>query len=115
MELTSLSGQAVLAIAAIGDPGAFATQLEALSARVTLRAFRDHHAFTAAEATLLADAESGALCVCTLKDAVKLSRLWPASRALWYLSQEVEVQHGLEHIDRLSAQVLERVVVGATT
>jgi tetraacyldisaccharide 4'-kinase len=104
-----LSGAKVLAIAAIGEPDAFRRQLEALGARVSLRAFRDHHSFSADEVRALAESASDSLAVCTLKDAVKLAPLWPPSRALWYLSQHLVIEQGGEHIDRLCARMWERV------
>lgn len=105
----SLRGATVLAIAAIGEPGVFQRQLEQLGARVTLAPFRDHHRFTRAEADALAATAPDALAVCTLKDAVKLAPVWPASRALWYVSQQLVVEEGAEHLDRLCARVLEQV------
>ena len=107
--LDSLRGAAVLAIAAIGEPLSFRQQLDQLGARTTLVAFNDHHAFTSAEAQGLAATAPDALAVCTLKDAVKLAPLWPASRALWYVSQRLVVEEGAEHFDRLCARVLEHV------
>lgn len=105
----SLRGASVLAIAAIGEPDVFQRQLEQLGARVTLAAFRDHHRFTKPEVDALAAMAPDALAVCTLKDAVKLAPVWPASRALWYVSQQLAVEEGAEHLDRLCARVLEQV------
>jgi len=103
----------VLAIAAIGDPEAFRGQLEQLGARVTLAAFRDHHAFTDDEVrALAARVPPDGLAVCTLKDAVKLAAKWPASSRLWYVSQQLVVEQGAEDIDRLLQRVL---AVRATT
>jgi tetraacyldisaccharide 4'-kinase len=113
-DLAALRGATVLAVAAVGEPDLFARQLEAQGARVTLRAFRDHHRYTADEAAALAAAApDDALAVCTLKDAVKLAPLWPASRTLWYVSQQLVVEEGAEHLDRLCARVLARVTAVA--
>jgi tetraacyldisaccharide 4'-kinase len=102
-----LRGRAVLAIAAIGEPDAFARQLELLGADVTLARFRDHHGFTAADvATLAARVPAGGLVVCTLKDAVKLAALWPPSSPLWYVSQRLVVEDGAEHLNELLDRVL---------
>ena len=109
MPLESLRGTAVLAIAAIGEPELFKQQLGSAGARVTLVPFRDHYSYSAEDVRRLTDAAPDAIAVCTLKDAVKLAPLWPASRALWYLSQQLVVEQGAEHIDRLCASVLERV------
>lgn len=96
--LASLAGARVLAVAAIGDPEAFAAQLRAAGAEVTLRAFADHHAYNDADARALAD-DAGRVDVvcCTLKDAVKLAPRWPAGAPpLWYVSQRVVVEAGSE-------------------
>lgn len=104
----------VVAFAGIGEPDAFRSQLDRLGARTTLRAFRDHHAYTREDARALAAAvPEDALAVCTLKDAVKLAPLWPVSRALWYVSQQLVVEEGAEHLDRLCARVLARVTAAA--
>ena len=106
--LDSLRGTPVLAIAAIGEPSSFVRQLEALGARTTLRAFRDHHDFTDAEIrhlSMLAPADG--MTVCTLKDAVKLAGRWPGPSRLWYLSQQLVVERGGDHMDVLLERVLD--------
>lgn len=99
----SLAPGTVLAISAIGDPRAFEAQLRATGARVAARPFRDHHAFTSAEvARLAAEARGADVTVCTLKDAVKLGPIWPASAPpLWYLSLQVRVEQGAEGLEAL--------------
>jgi tetraacyldisaccharide 4'-kinase len=106
-ELGALAGRVVLAVAAIGDPRAFEAQLRAASARVALRAFSDHHAFSAADASVLArEAEGADFAVCTLKDAVKLAPLWPPSAPpLWYLSQRVSMEFGAEALENLAQRL----------
>lgn len=105
--LGDLHGATVHAIAAVGEPGVFARQLEQLGARVTLAAFRDHHAFTDAEIDrLAADTPRSALVVCTLKDAVKLGDRWPGPSRLWYVSQQLAVEEGAEDMHRLLERVL---------
>lgn len=101
--LTALAGARVLAIAAIGDPGAFVRQLETLGASVALAVFADHHAFDRDEIAELATRGWGAdLVVCTLKDAVKLEPRWPrAGPAVWYVSQRVVVERGGEILGSL--------------
>jgi tetraacyldisaccharide 4'-kinase len=105
--LESLAGGSVLAIAAIGDPRAFEAQLRAASARVAMRAFRDHHAFGAGEVGRLArEAEGADFAVCTLKDAVKLGPLWPPSAPpLWYLSQRVSIELGASELEGLARRL----------
>jgi tetraacyldisaccharide 4'-kinase len=110
-----LHGSSVLAIAAIGEPTLFQRQLEALGATVTLAAYRDHHAFSDAEITSLGHhVPAGGFAVCTLKDAVKLFPRWPGPSRLWYVSQQLVVDQGAEHMDRLVQRVLD-ARAGATT
>jgi tetraacyldisaccharide 4'-kinase len=106
--MSDVRGRRVLVIAAIGEPEAFAAQLRAAGADVTLHAFPDHHAFTAAEvAALAARGASADLAVCTLKDAVKLGAGWPADRVpLWYVSQRVVPEAGEEALERLVDDLL---------
>ncbi|MEO5580431.1 MAG: tetraacyldisaccharide 4'-kinase, partial [Gemmatimonadaceae bacterium] len=98
-----LDGKRVLAVAAIGYPAAFFEQLESLGAEVVRRSFPDHHAFIRADIDEmnLADGRSE-LVVCTLKDAVKLTAMWPADAPpLWYVSQSLEVESGEPAVDQL--------------
>lgn len=98
-----LSGKRVVAAAAIGNPVAFFRQIEARGASVIPVRFPDHHAFTADDAARIAAlARSADYVVCTLKDAVKLAPLWPATAApLWYVSLSVEVERGEAAIDEM--------------
>jgi tetraacyldisaccharide 4'-kinase len=44
------------------------------------------------------------MVICTLKDAVKLAPIWPATApALWYVSQALEVESGREALENLVA------------
>jgi len=75
-----LAGRSVLVACGIGNPSAFVGTVESLGARVEdERFFRDHHAFTAAEARELS--AQPLPVVITEKDAVKLEPLWPAEAA----------------------------------
>ncbi len=107
LDAGSMRGRSVFAIAAIGDPRAFAGQLEQMGARVMTAAMRDHHPYSAADAVDLARrAATAELVVCTLKDAVKLGPLWPREAPpLWYLSQRVIVESGAEALDRILTAV----------
>lgn len=107
--LDTLRDVRLVAVAAVGAPGAFFAQLRALGARdVHGIAFRDHHAFTADDVRRIVRAGAGAgAVVCTLKDAVKLAKLWPAGATpLWYVSQRAEVERGADVLDASLAQVL---------
>jgi tetraacyldisaccharide 4'-kinase len=101
LPVSALSRKRVVAIAAIGNPGAFFRQIEATGASVIPVRFPDHHAFTQVDATRAAGlARASDYVVCTLKDAVKLASLWPATAApLWYVSQAVEVEVGEPILD----------------
>ena len=70
----------MLAVAGIVDSDGFAAQLAAAGARVTLRAFSDHHRYGPRDvASLLGAARTVDDIVVTEKDAVKLRALWPGS------------------------------------
>jgi tetraacyldisaccharide-1-P 4'-kinase len=86
-------GATVLAVAGIGDPGSFISQLEALGARVTTRVFADHHPYTVNDvAQIVSAAANHKYVVTTEKDVVKLGVLWPANGpTLLYVSQAVEI------------------------
>jgi tetraacyldisaccharide 4'-kinase len=103
LPLRMLAGQRVLAIAGIGDPAAFARQIEAVGARVDLAGFPDHAPFSEADLTALAiRAREADRVVCTLKDAVKLGDRWPRNAPpLWYLSQRVVIERGGEVLEAL--------------
>jgi tetraacyldisaccharide 4'-kinase len=110
LDLSSMNGRSVLAVAAIGDPHAFAAQLTEAGARVTLAAERDHHAWSAADAAKLARRAAGAeMVVCTLKDAVKLGAVWPREAPpLWYVSQRVVMESGADELERILAALVAR-------
>jgi tetraacyldisaccharide 4'-kinase len=83
----------VLAFSGIGNPDAFAKQLEALGARIAVeRRFADHHAYTRADLdTIAGTARRGdvAAVICTQKDAVKIAApalvgCVSASEVPWY-------------------------------
>ena len=99
--LAAVAGRRVLAVAAVGDPRAFARQLAATGAVVRTAVFADHYRFGAADAErLAASLADGETAVCTLKDAVKLAAHWPrAAPPLWYVSQRVVVECGQDAID----------------
>ena len=104
--LDRLRGAPAVAIAAIGEPQLFRAQLAALGAQVSLAAFRDHHRFTDREIAALARQAGNGLALCTLKDAVKLAGRWPGPSRLWYVSQQLVVDQGAEHVTRLINRVV---------
>ena len=116
LPLARLANASVVALAGIGEPEVFAAQLRALGARVSLVAFRDHHAYVDAEIReLAARVPADGLAVCTLKDAVKLAGRWPRPGRLWYVSQQLVVERGAEEIDRLLKRVLDARATTTTT
>lgn len=103
MPLSALEGRRVLLLTGVGEPGLLADQLAAFGASVDLRAYPDHHAFTDAELEEAAAAgvRDGALVACTLKDAVKIGARWPGPATLWYVSQRLTVDRGMEPLSRM--------------
>ncbi len=103
MPVSAIAGKRILAIAAIGNPGAFFRQLESLGASVVPLRFPDHHAFTSRDVRKIANFMGGLdFVVCTLKDAVKLAPIWPAGEApLWYVSMSVEAVSGEAALDEM--------------
>jgi tetraacyldisaccharide 4'-kinase len=87
-------GAAVLAVAALADPGPFAENLRGMGLTVELAAFPDHHAFDAAEADALLGRAGRRPIVMTHKDAVKLRDLLPMSTEAWVLTQRVRFTAG---------------------
>ena len=108
-----LAGKRILAIAAVGNPEAFFSQLRLLEANVLPMPYPDHHAYTAGD--IAAITRKSAACdyvVCTLKDAVKLGPVWPASNTpLWYVSLAVQVESGESAIDALLMRLRGRIGV----
>lgn len=109
--VASLAGARVLAVAGVGAPDAFAAQLRAVGASVTLARFSDHHAYDAHDVASLAErARDADRVVTTLKDAVKLGPRWPHhARALWYVTQRVTLETGAPAL----ADVLDAVATAA--
>ena len=107
--LSALGGSMVTAIAGVADSDAFFRQLEQAGAIVTPFAFADHHDFSPADVTsvLAAIPDRDGVVVCTLKDAVKLVPIWPATAPpLWYVSQALEVESGGDALENLLSQAV---------
>lgn len=105
--LDALKTRKVLAVTAIGNPDAFASQLRALGAVVTTRSYPDHHPYSRDDAAeIIRNSGDADMIVCTLKDAVKLAPRWPADGPpLWYVSQTVSVVSGAAEIDAALARI----------
>lgn len=106
--VSTLSGKRIIAVCAIGDPGAFTDQLVRLGAEVHSLVYVDHHAYTAVDVDkIIAQSRGNDVIVCTLKDAVKLGPIWPATAPpLWYVSQSLDVESGLDAIDNILSPFL---------
>ena len=115
--LSWLSGRAITAVAAVGAPDAFFAQLAAQDAVLAPISFDDHHAFDARDvARIVRSAKSRSGVVCTLKDAVKLAPLWPASGPpLWYVSQRAVVERGDAVLDASLEVILAARVAASPT
>jgi tetraacyldisaccharide 4'-kinase len=97
---TPLEGLLATVACGIGNPSAFALMLERMGVRIAERRFfRDHHAYTRADAESLAAA--GRPVVVTEKDAVKLEALWPPEPPLIVVKIELDVLDGAAHLDAL--------------
>lgn len=108
LPLSSLPGERVLAVSAIGNPDAFHAQLRAAGAEVVPITYRDHHPFTADDAVrIAARAPEVDRVVCTLKDAVKLRTLWPpGAPPLWYVSLRCEPENGADALEGVVTRLL---------
>jgi len=97
-----------LLVTAIAQPGLLETGANATGARIDdVLTFRDHHAYTAADAERILTRASGRAIVTTAKDWVKLDGLLdPAS--VWVLEQEVRMDEGDDALDRLLATLAVR-------
>ena len=113
MPAAMLAGKKILGVAAVGNPAAFFSQLESLNAIVRPMAYPDHHAYTASDiAEITRKSAECDFVVCTLKDAVKLGPVWPASNTpLWYVSLAVQVESGEAAIDALLMRLKGRIGV----
>ena len=103
LPLDRISGRNVFAFAGVGNSAAFFSQLETAGASVTRLAFPDHHSYSRADVDgIIARARGADYVVCTLKDAVKVDKFWPAGKCrLWYVSLAVSVERGAPMIDAI--------------
>ena len=108
--LETMRGERVLAVAGVGDPASFFTQLRQLGATVAERRFRDHHPYSSLDARRLVSESNGhKYVVTTQKDALKLSAVWPAGGPeLWYLSQAVRLIEGASLVAAALAKLFQR-------
>ncbi|CAN5374689.1 tetraacyldisaccharide 4'-kinase [soil metagenome] len=107
VDLGALEGERVLAVAALANPAPFVANLRATGAKVELAAFRDHHAFSAADAHVLLRRAAGRPLIMTGKDAVKLRPLLPPTPEAFVLNQRVEIEKGDVLLDSLLGSLLE--------
>ena len=96
----SLTGTQVAAFCGIGNPAGFRSTLTSAGLQVpddAFQAFPDHHHYTAADLTRLADLakqQAATACVTTLKDLVKIRQTNLEGLPLWAVEIGVEVLQG---------------------
>ena len=108
LSLASMAGRSVAAIAGIAEPNLFFEQLGGRGAIVVAHPFPDHHKYSSDDIThvLATSGARDALIVCTLKDAVKLAPIWPATApSLWYVLQAIEVETGEDTLAELLSRI----------
>jgi tetraacyldisaccharide 4'-kinase len=98
----ALRGKRLYAVAGIGDPVRFFSQLEALGLEFAAHPFPDHHRYSAAD---LAFARDGVLLM-TEKDAVKCAAI-PVGEA-WVLPVDAEIDAATDHAGLLET-ILEKL------
>ena len=110
VQIVSLRGKSVLAVASLADPVPFIRQLEEAGAEVELESFPDHYAFTAEDAANIRERAGKRTIVMTRKEAVKLRALLPEASGAVVLDQEVVIESGATEIDRALRRALERQI-----
>jgi len=93
-------GQAVHAIAGIGNPSRFYKTLSALGMTVFEHSFKDHHQYSAADFSFLAGSTDAIVCM-TQKDAVKCKNIAPQSS--YYLKIAANLERAF--IDELVVRI----------
>ena len=89
-KLSSFTGQAVHAIAGIGNPQTFFTSLKQAGIEIEEHEFPDHYDYTESDLTF----EGEKAIIMTEKDAVKCQRFSLAG--MWYLPIEAKLDHEFE-------------------
>ena len=90
----------VVAVAGIGNPHRFQATLADVGIQATLRAFPDHHVFTAEDLRL----PEGATLVVTEKDAEKIKTFAP-KKHWWYMEIEMRFRDAVDgRLERLLAE-----------
>lgn len=108
LPLAAMEGKSVTAIAGVADPDPFFNQLAEYGATVVPHPFPDHHEYSThdIERVLATSGARDALVVCTLKDAVKLASIWPASAPpLWYVLQALQIESGEEALSEMLSRI----------
>lgn len=84
-DAAAFRGRRIHAMAGIGRPERFFSQLEGLGLSIQRRPFPDHHAFTAADLAI----SDGDVLLMTEKDAVKCAPFAPADSWVWPVRAQV--------------------------
>ena len=106
MDLETLKGTAVHAVAGIGHPARYFNMLRVRGLGVIEHEFPDHHRFTPADINF----GDGLPVLMTEKDAVKCTHF--AGKEHWYLALDVTMDHAFEH---RFANLLKGIVDGQKT
>jgi tetraacyldisaccharide 4'-kinase len=112
LPLSAMKGRPVIAVGGIANSNAFFQQLRDAGGDVVPIGFPDHHRYTSADVSqiLAAGGAPDALVVCTLKDAVKLDSIWPATAPpLWYVLQRLEIESGGDTLEKLVVQLTPKI------
>lgn len=99
LELSSLRGRRVLAVATLADPLPFQAQIRGAGAEVELATYPDHHELGPQEARHLLARAAGRTLVMTRKEAVKLRSLLDAAVPALVLDQTPVIESGAEALD----------------
>jgi len=111
LPMESLAGQKVFVTAGIGDPAAFARQIESVGAVIVgTRWFEDHHAFASSEIQFLIDAAKHAgadRIITTEKDWVKIKTADPANGLIAVTKLEIHFREmdGQKLIDKIEEKI----------
>lgn len=96
-EAADFSGRRCLAFCGLGNPESFMGSLEQAGYRtVDFIKFRDHHRYNTSDVRVIFDRfekSGGDFIVTTLKDTVKLEKIWNCGCPLYYLDIRIEMEN----------------------
>ena len=96
-EPSDIRDKRIIGFCGIGNPDSFYNSLKESGSQIAgFARFKDHHIYNAKDVASLIDSidNTGAECaVTTLKDFVKLDRLWPPDKKLYYLKINLAIDN----------------------